>query len=510
MRQTPAKKFYKNSDSLIYDLKRKPASYWLKRGEKNALKLFHSMATRVPAYKDFLKKNRLSPDSIKGMADFKRVPVTDKHNYLLSYELKDLCWDGSFSDRNWMISSTSGSTGEPFYFPRTSSQDDQFTLTAEACLKDFFKVHKKTTLFIDCFALGVWIGGIFMYQAIRKLVDAKKYPISLITPGADKAEAIKAIENLGSQFDQIIIGGYGPLVKDLIDEGVARGLDFKKRNIKYFFAAEAFTENFRDYIAKHGGSSNIYTDLINHYGTADLGTMANETPVSILVRRMSLENQKLFRELFKRASHIPTLAQYIPELFFFEEVAGRLLCSGMGGFPLVRYDLKDRGGILTMEDMEKKFEAHHLDLPKEIKNHKLDGLQWNLPFVYLYERADFVVGIYSVNIYPQTIRKALEDKKNQNYITGKFHMSADFDKNQNQFFKIDIELKPGKKLSLSLKKSVLFSIISCLEKENSEWRDFYADVKIRQKIIPKLKFYSYQDSRYFNSKIKQRWVKNHG
>ncbi len=37
-------------------LKNNPAGFWEKRGEEAALKLFHEVAERVPAYKDFLKQ----------------------------------------------------------------------------------------------------------------------------------------------------------------------------------------------------------------------------------------------------------------------------------------------------------------------------------------------------------------------------------------------------------------------------------------------------------------------
>ena len=500
-------KFSDKAEKLQQLLKEKPEKYWNKRGEQTALTLFQAMAQRVPAYKDFLKKNAIDPKKIKTIEDFKKIPVTNKQNYLLSYKLADLCWDGIFKEGHWMISSTSGSTGEPFYFPRSHAQDDQFTLTAEICLREYFEIHKKSTLFLDCFALGVWIGGMFMYQVMRNLVNREHYNLSVITPGADKTETLKAIQKLAPLFDQVIIGGYGPLVKDLVDDGIAQGIDLKKYNVKYFFAAEGFTENFRDYIAEHGGASDIHTSLINHYGTADLGTMSHETPTSILIRRKALENKKLFNGVFKQAHRLPTLTQYIPELFFFEEVEGRLLCSGRGGFPLLRYDLKDRGGVCSMEEMEKRFEAHGVNLKKEIKKQNIEQSLWNLPFVYLYERTDFVVGIYSVNIYPESIRKALEDRLLRKYLTGKFSMLVDFDKKQNQFLEINIELKSGVSETPEITELALKVIVDRLNEENSEWKDFYEKPGIGDKVLPRIISWPYQDPKFFKPGGKQKWVK---
>lgn len=501
------KKYYNNPNDLLLQLKRKSCDYWVKRGEKTALKNFQEMAHGVPAYKDFLKKHKVNPNSIKSIKDFKKIPVTNKENYLKSYKLKDLCWNGKFDKNKWVIASTSGSTGEPFYFPRTNDHDKQFKLTAELCLIDYFNIDKKTTLFIDCFALGVWIGGMFMYQAIKSLIDTNKYNLSVITPGADKTETIKAVKKIGQLFDQIIIGGYGPLVKDLIDDGIAQNINWKQYNLKFFFAAEGFTEKFRDYIHQKSGANSIYTDFINHYGTADMGTMAHETPLSIMIRRIVDKDDIIYKEIFRDARSLPTLIQYIPELFYFENIDGRLICSSSSGLPLMRYDLKDRGGVYSIDEIKTILKKHKIDIYDELKRNGLQKKIWNLPLVYLYERSDFTVSIYSVNIYPNSILKALQEKKFDNLITGKFHMFVDFDRKQNQFFKINIELRPNILIRDKIKKEVVDSVISWLNKENSEWRDFYSDPKIRKKIIPKIVYWPYQYPQYFKPGGKQKWIK---
>jgi hypothetical protein len=132
-----------------------------RRGETRALLLFQQMAKRVPAYKDYLKKHKVNPAKIKTIADFKHIPTVDKRGYLKQYDLEKLCWDGKFSTKQWTLSSTSGTTGEPFYFPRTEAQDRQYALSAELYLRSNFQIHKKSTLYVDAFAMGAWIGGLF-------------------------------------------------------------------------------------------------------------------------------------------------------------------------------------------------------------------------------------------------------------------------------------------------------------------------------------------------------------
>jgi phenylacetate-CoA ligase len=139
---------------LERDLKTKPETYWQRRGETRALLLFQQMAKRVPAYKDYLKKHKVNPAKIKTIADFKHIPTVDKRGYLKQYDLEKLCWDGKFSTKQWTLSSTSGTTGEPFYFPRTEAQDRQYALSAELYLRSNFQIHKKKYALCGCFCHG--------------------------------------------------------------------------------------------------------------------------------------------------------------------------------------------------------------------------------------------------------------------------------------------------------------------------------------------------------------------
>lgn len=499
--------FAKKVPELLRALKEKDESHWRERGEKAALELFHEAATRIPAYKDFLRKHDMDSNAIRTIEDFKNLPITNKDNYLRAYPLEDLCPDGIFNRERWMIASTSGSTGEPFYFPRGRFQDEQFALTAELAFLDYFGIEKRSTLFVDCFALGVWIGGMFSYQAAKYIADSGKYAFSIITPGADKTETLKAIKGLAHRFDQIILGGYAPLVKDLVDDGKDAGIDWSRYDMKYFFAAEGFTEGYRDYIVKNGGARNIYTATINHYGTADLGTMSHETPLSILARRLAVKNLHLYQSVFAETDRLPTLTQFIPELYFFEQVDGRLLCTSRGGLPLIRYDLKDRGNVYTMQQFLDIYKGHGVDLLAEAKKEGIDQTIWQLPWVYVAERTDFTVNIYSVNVYPESVRKALEDSELQKSLTGKFSLHVDYDEEQNQYFEIHIELRPTTHTSDALQQSAYDAVIEWLNKENSEWRDFWANESIRRKIAPRIILWPYQDPKYFKPGGKQKWVK---
>ncbi|QQS44535.1 phenylacetate--CoA ligase family protein [Candidatus Roizmanbacteria bacterium] len=484
-------------------LRNNSSSYWQKKGEIKVLELFHSMAQRVPAYRKYLQNLAIKHQSVKTIADFKQIPPIDKENYLRRYSLEELCWDGSFNKEQWIISTTSGSTGEPFYFPRTNAQDREYALTAELYLRNNFSIERNTTLYINGFAMGAWIGGVFTYQAITDIAQTGKYPLSIISPGIFKPEIIKAINNLGSKFDQIIIGGYPPMIKDMIDDAIQSGIDWSNYNVGFVFSAEGFSEEFRSYIIRKAQLANYYTSTINHYGSVDLGTMAHETPLSIFIRKDLISSPRRYINIFNDFYRLPTLAQYNPLQFYFEEVDERLYCSAYSGIPLVRYDLKDHGGVYGFDEMLALYQSDGISLMEKIKGLELGKSIWRLPFVYVYERSDFIVKLYGANIYPETIRKVLNSYFAKQ-LTGKFTAEINYDDDHNQYLVINIEMKKGVKQTKVLIKLLTDEITKRLLKENSEFRSNYKESPLRQR--PHIVLWEYESSKYFTPGVKQKWV----
>ncbi|MEX0748828.1 MAG: hypothetical protein WD467_03030 [Candidatus Saccharimonadales bacterium] len=484
-------------------LKTKPEAYWMRRGERMALELFQAMAKRVPAYKDFLAKNNIDPRKVKQAADLSEVTPVDKDNYLRQYDRALLCWDGRFKEENWVISSTSGSTGQPFYFPRQYAQDKQYADMAELYLRENFKLQDKSTLYIVAFPMGAWIGGVFTYQALQ-IVASRGYELSIITPGVHKGEIINAIKNLADDFDQIIIGSYGPFLKDILDDGVRAGIDWKRYNLGFILSAEVISETFRDYIAKKTGID-ILTGSLNHYGTVDLGTMAHETPISILMRRRAVENSTLYNDIFGDITKLPTLAQYLPELFYFETAGGNLYCSANSGIPLVRYDLKDHGGLLTLTEIDDLSRRYDLGVEQVLQTSGAADSIWNLPFVYVYERSDFSVSFFGFQIYPETIRRALQSEVFESDITGKFTMEVAYSEEGRQQLTIHIELMAERSPSTALRRALEQVLVRQLLEESSEYRETHKHYK--SDVRPHVKLWNYEHDTYFKSGTKQQWIK---
>ncbi len=492
-----------SAQQIVSFLENKGELFWKKQGEEKALSLFHQAARRVPAYKDFLKRHKVSPEKIKHFKDFQYIPPVSKKNYLQQYPLQKLCWDGSLN-KPFVFTSTSGSTGEPFYFLRSNDLDWESSIFHEFFLKATSERMNKSTLVIVGFGMGVWIAGLITYKAFELASQRGNYPVSIITTGINKAEIIKALRRLSPSFHQTVLVGYPPFIKDVLDEAEASGMNLKKLNLRLLFAAEAFTENFRDYVAKKAHVKDPYFDTLNIYGSADIGTMGYETPTSILIRRLALKERNVFEDIFSKIKKTPTLAQYNPLFIKFEAPNGEILLTGDSAVPLVRYSIGDHGGIYEFSEIMDKFKIHGIDFEKEAKKAKISDHLQKLPFVYIYERMDFSITIYGLQIYPEVVKEALLRKSINQYLTGKLTMFTRFDRSQDQYWELNLELRPGKKLTKQLEKKILTVIIEDMKDKNSEFRELYRHVG--ERALPHLVFWPAEHSRYFKPGIKQKWV----
>jgi phenylacetate-CoA ligase len=497
-----------NIDIAIREIKSHPPDYWEKRGERMVLNLFNWVASTTPAYRTFLKKHKINPAKIKNLKDFKTLPLTSKDNYLRPAVYSDL-----FPNRDIVsattISATSGSTGEPFYFPRKTVHDDKYQYQAEIFLKEQFEIDKKKTLGVLGFGLGIWIGGIFTYKVMER-ISSKGYSFTLVPTGTNKEQFLQAIKKFGRFYDQLILMGYPPFIKDVLDEGKDYGINWQDYEIKILTAAEGFSERFREYLAKKAGLKNMLSDIINIYGTVELGTMAHETALSNLIRHLATKNKKLFKTLFSEATNIPTLAQYYPHLVYFEEVEidGKKEVVGTGygtHIPLIRYRFKDLGGVIPYEVMMEKLSACGIDIKQEMRRYKIKANIFPLPFVYVYARSDFSVVFRGANIYPEEIRNALDDHSLAKYTTGRFTMIRREDGRLNQILEINVELKKGVRGTRKIAEIIKEKIITHLCKNNSEYNDVYHSNPARA--IPTIVFWSYNHPLYFARTGKQPWVK---
>lgn len=480
-------------------LRTKPYSFWQKEGDKMVLNLFEQMTKRVPAYRDFLKKNKIKPSQIKTIDDFKLLPVMDKQNYMKKYPLKDLCWDGKI-ENNSLFSVSSGSSGAPFFWPRGDSLELETSITHGLMLSETFGADKKSTLFVNSFSMGVYIAGVVILNSALR-VSEKGYPLTIVTPGLDIKDAIRTIKELGPSYDQVILAGYPPFLKDIIDRGTKEGVKWGTMNMKFLFAAENFSETFRDYLLRKTKSKDAIHSSASIYGSADASIMSNETPLTVFMRKAATKDKNLYRDLFEENSYMPTLSQYNPMLKYFENINNELIFSAYGGIPLLRYNIHDSGRIISYEEaLSMPSIKNNKELQKEIKSGS------KLPFLEIFGKSDLTISFYGLKIYPENIKAGLENKSIKDFVSGKFVIQQKNQSNQDQYWEIDLELNKDIRETHEIREKVTKSIMKSLKEKNAEYNALLN--AMGKKAHPTIKFFAKGDKKHFNDKsLKQRWKK---
>lgn len=491
-----------SAQGIINDIKTKPSAYWERVRTQRMLDLFSRAASEVPAYKDFLKKQKLDPVKINTCEDFRLVPPMDKKNHLRNYPLHALCWNGTVN-RQFVFTSTSGSTGDPFYFPRSARLDWEASIAHELFIGNSSYGTKEATLILVCFGMGVWIGGILTYKAFEMASARGNYPVSILTPGINKEEIFKALNLLAPHYRQVVLVGYPPFIKDIIDEAPGRGICLRDFHIRLFFAAESFSEAFRDYVAASTGIENGCLDTLNIYGSADIGTMAYETPGSIFIRRLAMKRRPIFEKLFGAIDKTPTLCQYNPLFVSFEAAEGEILITGDNAMPLVRYAIGDHGGIHSFSEVETTLREEGIDIRREAAEANIP--LYELPFVHVYERKDFSTTLYGLLIYPEMIREVFLREPLSLFLTGRFTLITRFDEQQNQFLEINIELKKGCQVRRDNHDLTLKEIVATLKEKSSEYSELFSHLGHRA--LPRIKLWPNGHPDHFLPGTKQQWVK---
>ena len=312
-----------------------------------------------------------------------------------------MCRDGELEGCD-IIAVSSGSTGQPTYWPRGITDELAVASRFEQVFRDSFAADRRRTLAVVCFPLGTWVGGLYTAACCRHLA-VKGYPITMVATGNDLEEILRVVPELAAEFDQTVLLGYPPFLKSVIDTGRARGLDLSQHEIKLVLAGEVFSEEWRDLVAERAGMRHHAYDSAALYGTADAGVLGNETPLSITIRRFLATDPAAAHDLFGE-SRLPTLVQYDPGHRYFEEHDGTLVVSGDSGVPLVRYHIADEGGVIGYEEMSAFCATHGFD-PLAAG---LDRGIHPMPFVYVFGRSQFTVSYFGANVYPENVTVGLE------------------------------------------------------------------------------------------------------
>lgn len=457
-----------------------------------AVKLFHDVAGSVPAYAKFLKSRGVEPGAVRTADDFARLPSTSKAEYHKAYPLAELCRGGDLSACDFICVS-SGSTGEPTLWPRFASDEYGTARRFEQVLLDGCAASSKRTLVVVCFSLGSWVGGMYTTFACRTLA-LKGYPLTLVTPGNNRAEILRVLRALAPSFEQVVLFGYPPFLKDVIDAGKSDGFDWAKVPTRVVMAGEVFSEEWRALVCERLGGIDPTLHTASLYGTADGGVLANESPASVRIRRLLAEHSGAARELFGEA-RLPTLCQYDPLHRYFECPESELLFSADGSLPLIKYRILDRGGLVPFETMRAFLARHGWESA-------LAGAR-ALPFVYVFGRTGFALSFYGANVYPENVSVGVEQREFSAHVTGKFVMELSHGRDQNVELSVTVELAHGATPSAELERALATSIRRELERLNSEFLNYVPD----ERRTPLVRLLPLGAPEYFPTGVKHRYTR---
>jgi phenylacetate-CoA ligase len=461
-------------------------------GYEAAEALLQRIAKEVPAYRALLAEHNIDVGEIRGREAFRRLPLLDKNNYVKRFPIDDLLKGGRANGDFFAVSS--GSTGEPTFWPRGAADEYPVVVRFEQVFRDAFAAHERRTLAVVCFALGTWVGGMFTTFCLRALAE-KGYQVMIATPGNKPDEILRTVEKLAPQFEQIVLLGYPPFLKEVVDAGIAKGLDWGKYDVRLVMAGEVFSETWRDLVAERVGAKDILTFAASLYGTADAGVLAQETPLSVAIRRFVSTRPELGRELFGE-TRLPTLCQYDPTNRYFEVIDGTLAFSGDNGVPLIRYHIADRGGIRTHDEMMRLLaEAGFDPAAAGLKNWRRQ------PFVWVFGRANFTISYFGANIFPETVSLGLEQPEVRGFVTGKFVMEVKEGIGAKPAFALAVELAHNQAASEDLADKVGAAVLGILQRLNSEFSN-YVPADLQRPVVT---LYPQGHPDYFPVGVKHRY-----
>jgi phenylacetate-CoA ligase len=464
------------------------------------LDLFRRTAATVPAYAALLREHGVAAGAVRTAADFRALPLVTKANYVTRFPLAERCRDGDLSSCD-MVAVSSGSTGEPTFWPRFVSDEYAVAARFEQVFHDGFEADRRRTLAVVCFPLGTWVGGMFTASCCRHLA-AKGYPVTVVTPGNNKAEILRVVRSLAPEFEQTVLLGYPPFLKDVVDAGVAEGVPWQSFAIKLVLAGEVFSEEWRALMGERAGMSRALFDSASLYGTADAGVLGNETPLSVAIRRFLSTRPDAARALFGEA-RLPTLVQYDPFVRYFEEHEGTLVFTGDSGIPLVRYHISDKGGVVPYRAMIEQVRDLGFDAEAAVRAENTGSGRGPraLPFAYVFGRSHFAVSYYGANVFPEMVGVALEQPETREWVTGKFVMEVKEDDARNPSLFVAVELAPARQPDAGFADVVAGSILTALLRLNSEFAHYVPAERRR----PRVTLWPAGHAEYFPVGVKHRY-----
>lgn len=459
--------------------------------EKYLLYTFQRNVAEVPQYRRFLHQKGINPVQIKSKVKSKEdfisnVPETTKKKYIFTArQLQDLCVQDGQHRMN-MIVKSSGHSGRQCYWAKSHREDLFGRAALTMALDENFNISSKRTLIINGFILGTWVTGITFNEFASALC-------TVINVGPYWEEILQIMQEIGGQFEQIIITGYPPFIKELVEYGLHNRFPWKKYKLHFIAGGEDFPESWRRYIREKSGARKIRAG----FGASDIGILGGvETDDTVFIRQLADSRPEIRKALFGEVEETPMLFQYGLNVFIQANKQQELVFTTIlpeAVEPVINYNLEDVGGVISCREMQEKLRLFHR--PREFKGFKLP-----LPFLYVIGRSHGPVKFHAFFVYPENVEECIyRNPPITKTTTGNFRLQRIVTKDQDHFLQLEFQLKKGIAKSPSLTQKYRQCCRQTLQDVNGGYKAIHQQVgKIADPIVI---LYPYEKYPY-QSKIK--------
>lgn len=379
--------------------------------EKSLVSVFRDAAKNNPFYKSYLKQSNVDFHNIKNIGNFKdSVPLLNKEK-LFTFHLSNInhiCTNGNIKECKSIFPS-SGYSGKPSFGLFGKDEYRKRKNSIDNILNRVFDTAHKKTLLINTLSMGIAIPA---------------SSVTMVNTGLRSDTALFVVKTLGNLFEQIIIVGENLFIKNLLEEGLDKGLSWQDYYIHVIFGGESFPESFREYLGRTLGiTPDSKKEILvgSSFGFAEIGlNVLWETRRAIQIRKKASQDEKLRTALLERhLSLCPIFFQYDPHDVYVEELNGQLIFTSLNAkarLPIIRYATGDEGFIIPFDKLKDVLTASGL---KEcIPSYKI-------PLVAVKNRGEYI-DFNGNKIYPDMIKDVIYSHVEiPRLVTGFFKMKRD-------------------------------------------------------------------------------------
>lgn len=372
---------------------------------------FIKATKNVKAYRDFVSSSKKKPKN------FSTIPFTTKDNYIKEYTQKKhfgelSLYKGGVIPKGSKKDTSTGTSGKPTSWYRGPKEIAQINRSIALSAKAV--IGNTPYYLINGFALGPWATGVTIATGASSDPNATVCNIGLNTK--EIFQAIKDATKVIPKEYPLIITGYPPHLKEVVDLAIEEGFPLENYNIIGIVGGESMSETQRSLINcqkdKQGKVTRTgFRHCYSAYGASDLDVaIGYETDFALELRQALHKNPLLAKELLGENEFVPMIFPYDPLNYLIETDKEQNLAftcvRGDRISPRIRYNLGDRGKTMPLSDVLAILKKHNIKIDTPPKT--------RLPLLFVWGRVGSQITFQGLNMAPENLEDAL---RSSNYFS---------------------------------------------------------------------------------------------